>query len=498
MLIIIMTTFLNKYQLIDQAHPKLIMNVKTVITILLFIVFGWSSWIDVNGLWVELPVMVHQLPEGWNLPSYFTVMIQLANIGPLAYGLVKYLCRRRPLNSEDGGLQTLETVTIFIITGVGMLATLLLAFFWHETSFIGGVEHSTVLLVLVFFLSLVDCTSSVTFLPFLSRFKAIYMTPFYIGEGLSGLLPTALAFIQGSGEYSCVNQTTNGTSSIQPNYYPLLFPVQDFFVVLCCMLSLSILAFIVLRYSGYCRSEVCDKPEYLKGYQSSNTGSERFANSTVTESQATLPVVDSGSPMISGGQKSGLTTVQYFSLLGVMALVSCLANGALPSIQIYSLLPYGQLYYSLGVKLAMLANPLACFLGFCAFRQSFIVLNILTAVAMASAAYIIVIASYSPTPPVEGVAGAVFMVLVWIIFTAVVSYLKVYISSILLKKGHSALFWAGVVTQVGSCVGAIVAFICTTVAQLFTPAPFLLNVHLPNVSNSSGLAKYYMKMFYLL
>jgi len=192
----------------------------------------------------------------------------------------------------------------------------------------GGVEHSTVLLVLVFFLSLVDCTSSVT-----------------IGEGLSGLLPTALAFIQGSGEYSCVNQTTNGTSSIQPNYYPLLFPVQDFFVVLCCMLSLSILAFIVLRYSGYCRSEVCDKPEYLKGYQSSNTGSERFANSTVTESQATLPVVDSGSPMISGGQKSGLTTIQYFSLLGVMALVSCLANGALPSIQIYSLLPYGQLYY---------------------------------------------------------------------------------------------------------------------------------------------------------
>lgn len=239
-------------------------------------------------------------------------------------------------------MMSIQTISVYFLYYVhkvqlGISSTLL----WIS----GGVEHSTVLLVLVFFLSLVDCTSSVTFLPFLSRFKAIYMTPFYIGEGLSGLLPTALAFIQGSGEYSCVNQTTNGTSSIQPNYYPLLFPVQDFFVVLCCMLSLSILAFIVLRYSGYCRSEVCDKPEYLKGYQSSNTGSERFANSTVTESQATLPVVDSGSPMISGGQKSGLTTVQYFSLLGVMALVSCLANGALPSIQIYSLLPYGQLYY---------------------------------------------------------------------------------------------------------------------------------------------------------
>lgn len=27
---------------------------------LLFVVFAWSSWIDVNGLWVELPLLVNE------------------------------------------------------------------------------------------------------------------------------------------------------------------------------------------------------------------------------------------------------------------------------------------------------------------------------------------------------------------------------------------------------------------------------------------------------
>jgi len=97
---------------------------------------------------------------------------------------------------------------------------------------------------------------------------------------------------------------------------------------------------------------------------------------------------------------------------------------------------------SLGVKLAMLANPLACFLGFCAFRQSFIVLNILTAVAMASAAYIIVIASYSPTPPVEGVAGAVFMVSYSICWYLILSFTgRICKAGSLLSTYWPWIFW---------------------------------------------------------
>lgn len=44
-----------------------------------------ASWIDLNGIWVELPLLVQVLPEGWNLPSYLTIIIQCANIGPLIF-----------------------------------------------------------------------------------------------------------------------------------------------------------------------------------------------------------------------------------------------------------------------------------------------------------------------------------------------------------------------------------------------------------------------------
>lgn len=39
--------------------------------------FGIGAWVAINGLWVELPLLVDQLPEGWNLPSYLSVIIQV-------------------------------------------------------------------------------------------------------------------------------------------------------------------------------------------------------------------------------------------------------------------------------------------------------------------------------------------------------------------------------------------------------------------------------------
>lgn len=41
------------------------------------IVFGVSSWLAINGLWMELPSLVNVLPEGWNLPAYLSIIIQV-------------------------------------------------------------------------------------------------------------------------------------------------------------------------------------------------------------------------------------------------------------------------------------------------------------------------------------------------------------------------------------------------------------------------------------
>ena len=52
--------------LISGDHSRM----RRAIVYMLVIVFAMASWIDINGVWVELPLLVPRLPEGWGLPSY--------------------------------------------------------------------------------------------------------------------------------------------------------------------------------------------------------------------------------------------------------------------------------------------------------------------------------------------------------------------------------------------------------------------------------------------
>ena len=69
-------------------------------------------------------------------------------------------------------------------------------------------------------MAFVDCTSSVTFLPFMTTFQTIFLTTYFIGEGLSGFLPSIFALIQGVQDYECVkvpNFNTTGNSTCEFN-----------------------------------------------------------------------------------------------------------------------------------------------------------------------------------------------------------------------------------------------------------------------------------------
>ena len=212
-------------------------------------------------------------------------------------------------------------------------------------------EHSTVLLVLVFFLSLVDCTSSVTFLPFLAHFKPSYMAAFYIGEGMSGLIPTAIAFIQGSGEYTCVNTTTNSSDtnwtieySIQPQYEELLFPVRDFFLALFVMLLMSVVAYSLLRFSKFAEKERVSDSDSTQ-YLPASTTSPDDINSSITTEGSKSPIVKGDNSKLQLTNHKAMSNTRFFVFLCIMALVCGFSNGVLPSVQIYSLLPYGHIYY---------------------------------------------------------------------------------------------------------------------------------------------------------
>lgn len=106
---------------------------------------GVSSWIAINAIWVEIPILCSRLPEHARLPSYIVLVSQLANVGPLTYTALLWR-----LGSRSRCLSFAIWIVGVLI--VGALAMFALAFAW---------QHTAALLVLAFLLSLVDCTSSV-------------------------------------------------------------------------------------------------------------------------------------------------------------------------------------------------------------------------------------------------------------------------------------------------------------------------------------------------
>lgn len=412
-----------------------LLDTSTTVYILIML-FAISSWIDINGLWVEMPLMVNVLPEGWALPAYIVIITQIGNIGPILYGLFKRLLGDR--------LQ--EWHATYVIIGVGALSCFLLIFFWDATSYIGGELHSTGLFVLNCFLALVDCTSSVVYLPYMQIFKQQYMSAFYVGEGLSGLLPAVVGLIQGVGQLDCVNTTiirTNETTGLNttsqeivPVYMEPRFSVEVFFSFLVVMMITSGIAFTFVNFHPVCIKE-------RDSASASDTPSvDLVAFNTIHSSQNTIGLTPNGSttellpdskthnvtnhvpslPSTANGDKSvdlndqlaapsfPLPSTHFVWYLTLIFWINALTNGILPSTQSYSCLPYGQQAYNLANRLSAAANPLACFFALFVTTSSIGVITVLTIIASLMAAYELVLAGMSPNPPLQGEAIGTFLV----------------------------------------------------------------------------------------
>ncbi|XP_062058296.1 solute carrier family 52, riboflavin transporter, member 3 [Lepus europaeus] len=455
---------------------------------LLVCTFGMGSWVAINGLWVELPLLVTELPEAWNLPSYLTVIIQLANVGPL---LVTLLHRFRP-----GCLS--EVPVILAVLGLGTVTCVLMAFLWNVTSWVQGGRHSVAFMVLTFCLALVDCTSSVTFLPFMSRLPASYLTTFFVGEGLSGLLPALVALAQGSGLTVCVNVTDTpgpGTSSpvtaednsitqgahstsalssalpaasrghLQSRYLPARFSPLLFFLLLALMMAGCLVAFLLLQRRPRC-------PE---------TSIEELLSSEVTlhsirprDEKGRGPPGLADSSKGSGREEEPCITpraTQLVFIYTLVAFVNALTNSVLPAVQTYSCLSYGTVAYHLSATLSSMANPLACFLSMFLPNRSLLFLGVLAVLGTGFGAYNMAMAVMSPCPVMQGHwAGEVLIVVSWVLFAGCLSYVKVMLGVILRDRSRSALLWCGAAVQLGSLLGALLMFPLVNVFGFFSSA----------------------------
>lgn len=428
----------------------------SLLTHLLAVLFGMGSWVSINGLWVELPLIVPQIPEGWYLPSYLSVLIQMANVGPL---FVTLMHRFRP-----GTLN--EITVIYVIIALGTVASFLLGFFWKETLVVAGFQTSVALLVLTFFLAAVDCTSSVTFLPFMMRLKPEYLTTYYIGEGVSGLLPALVALVQGVGVVHCINsteianQTSNASSfELQARYQPANFSVEVFFFFLSAMMLVCLVAFILLNYHPAVAREL-PSGRYMNGVKAKNQkwSEQKFMLDPYNNTKRR-----------SGFGTGAYSVVEVVYIFVILAWVNALTNVVLPSVQSYSCLPYGNNAYHLSATMAAVSNPLACFIAMFLPIRSLMLMGVLTVLGSGVGAYIMWMAVLSPCPLlVHDTWGAPLIVLAWVVFVLCLSYVKVMVGVILRDEGHSALVWCGAVVQLGSLLGAVTMFPLVSIFSFFS------------------------------
>lgn len=304
-------------------------NEKKKLSITIYILvtlFGVGSWVAMNGIWVELPNLVNELPEGWRLPSHLTVICQLANVGPIIYALLqkRYANRRAKL------------LRFFVYASliVGFIACIFLAVFWSYTVEIATKRFSVPLLLLTFLLAIVDCTSSVTFLPFMSILPGIYMSPLFIGETLSSFLPSLVALAQGI-ETRNNNTIINGTDVFWlftkvKVWNGLNFPQEVFFGFLALMMLVCLFAFYCLNNLKKAKENYVKYSDLNDDTSNSDDGGNGYpfqADGTVTESHIACETV---------------------VLLTLLVFLNTFQNGVLSSISSYAYAPFGPSTYHLG------------------------------------------------------------------------------------------------------------------------------------------------------
>lgn len=387
---------------------------RSFIVDILAIFFGIGTWIGINGTFIQLPVLVTTAPEGWSLPSYLGVMVQLGNLGPLIYTILQKWSK---LNDAH---------LIYGLLGIGTISALLTSFFYDRTAILWGNErHSIALFVLMFFTALNACTSSVLFMPYMGRFKEIYLVTYFIGEGFSGLLPSVVALIQGIGgppECQSMNDTNElDTNTLMNETYSLhkTYPVPPppkfdssiyfafiFVMMLCSCIGFFLLDTLKLSKREHANVQVNSGNEYT--YERRSDRVKR--NSSISKNDTEVNDI-----RISANEQIDLSpeisSKQYKMLLLLIGMIGVFANGIFNSIQSYSCLPYGGKAYHLSATLSVIANPVACFMGMFLPHNSLRSIYTMTIVASALTIYVFVTAAMSPMPPLyDSDFGAVLIV----------------------------------------------------------------------------------------
>ncbi|XP_043792258.1 solute carrier family 52, riboflavin transporter, member 3-A-like [Apis laboriosa] len=434
--------------MIHITQDKKICNEKTYIVVhFLIILFGISSWIGINGIFIQIPVLINTSPEGWLLPVYLVSVTQTANFGPLLYIILQYFkCK---IN---------EPWWIMCLLVLGTLAMGFLSFFHSEKTVIADDEYSLLLFVLTFFNALVGCFSSILFIPYLRNFNIKFLTSYFIGEGLSSVLPSIIALIQGIGYISECIIFKNNTNIESLESFVLKFSPSEYFLFIFIILFLSLVAFAILEYSSVFQNikQIHNSINIVLGEKQAYDSHDHCTNN-IQEMKHYLV------------NNSKYLTKQTRNYLFILLAIFCfLSHGFFPSIQSYSCLPYGSIAYKLSIICAQVANPLMCLLAFWFKISSIKIINYLSVICLFIGSYVIYLAM-SSSPPLQATKLGIFLVIIsWALLIGFVSYLKLIVISVFRNTVlPNILFNVGAIMQIASTSGAIFSFIIINFTNYF-------------------------------
>ncbi|CAF0955328.1 unnamed protein product [Brachionus calyciflorus] len=425
---------------------------------ILITIFSWGGWIEIFGIWSELPLIVNSLPEGWRLPSILTGATQIGQIGSLFYLAFNYFVPKH---------LSLKRIIFFklIITS---FFTLLLSFFWYKTFFIFGEKRSVGLLTFILIFSLCDGFSTISTIPYITKFfKKEYIIPYYIGEALFALIPSLVAIIQGLGDdLGCknvtiqiekkdnfsniyfVNETIQEAIPLRP-----IFSVSTYFQIIFCFLLMSLIAFILLNCLKIAKDQ----------------------NDSRAKKNDNLCVNEFENPLL---HKSNLPTIQTdhlkekILLLSLNFFITFFFYGILPGVQSYSTLPYGNNVFHLSINLSNLFLPIAIFLSVWSYNVSLSQILIEFLVAVLFTSYIVFISVQSPCPPLlETTIGPILICLSWIFSQSIFMRVRCMISTRLERFGEKILMKSGSLTLLGEVVGGILIFVLVEKFRIFKDKP---------------------------
>ncbi|CAF1414483.1 unnamed protein product [Rotaria sordida] len=406
-----------------------------------------SSWTDINGIFTELPQIILTQPEGWKLGSHIGLVASISNIAPLALIFCKCTFRKRSLN-----VIPINYIVIFI----GMVSCFLLIFFWSNTTYIFNRNRSVTLLILTFFLALLDCTAMVTFSHYTTRFRTEFTSALFLGESLTMIIPSLLAIVQGNGQLTCVSSANNNiilNVSTIAIYKTARFSVSVYFLCIFLILVTSFIAFVLLQWT--------------KIAQNSTQDTTKESMMLETNDANTLDIViDSDTTIKSSRHK--LTPLFYILLLLGSFYTSSIIFGMVFSISAYVLMPYGHQIFYLGTILSPWMLALTWLLGTI---KSFVIKRYLLIMIILGSiifSFDLILSLKSPCPPLlNTMKGNVLVLIIWLSTFILLGYPRLVIANYVRIHSTNGMFWFGANVQLGALIGSIIAYLMIETFSLF-------------------------------